>query len=134
VLAALEVLKTLPAERKIAVLGDMLELGKFTIEEHKKAGRLVKEYNIDLLFTVGPRAKFIADEARAVGFNPENIFEFSSSDEAKKPLQEKIKEGDLILVKGSQAMRMEKIIEEIMAHPELKEQLLVRQEKEWLNK
>jgi len=133
-LAALEVLKTLPAERKIAVLGDMLELGKFTIEEHKKAGRLIKDFNIDLLFTVGPRAKFIADEARAIGFNPENIFEFSNSEEAKIPLQEKIKQGDLILVKGSQAMRMEKIVEEIMTHPELKEELLVRQEKEWLNK
>ncbi len=134
VLAALEVLKSLPAERKIAVLGDMLELGKFTIEEHKKLGRLVKEYNVDLLFTVGPRAKFIADEARAVGFNSENIFEFSNSNEAKKPLQEKIKQRDLILVKGSQAMRTEKIIEETMLHPELKEQLLVRQEKEWQNK
>ena len=134
VLAALEVLKALPAERKIAVLGDMLELGKFTIEEHKRVGRWVKEYNVDLLFTVGPRAKFIADEARAIGFNPENIFEFSSSDETKKSLQEKIKKEDLLLIKGSQAMRMEKIVEEIMAHPELKEQLLVRQEKEWLNK
>jgi len=134
VLAALEVLKTLPAERKIAVLGDMLELGKFTIEEHKKLGRLVKEFKIDLLFTVGPRAKFIADEARCVGFDPQNIFEFSNSEEAKIPLQEKIKQKDLILVKGSQVMRMEKIIEEIMAHPELKPELLARQEKEWQNK
>jgi len=133
-LAALEVLKTLPAERKIAVFGDMLELGKFAIEEHKKLGRLIKDSNIDLLWTIGPRAKFIADEARAIGFNPENIFEFSNSEEVKIPLQEKIKEGDLILVKGSQAMRMEKIVEEIMAHPEQKEQLLVRQEKNWLNR
>ncbi|MCX6731706.1 MAG: UDP-N-acetylmuramoyl-tripeptide--D-alanyl-D-alanine ligase [Candidatus Parcubacteria bacterium] len=133
-LAALEVLKTLPAERKIAVLGDMLELGKFTIEEHKKLGRLVKDSNIDLLVTIGPRAKFISDEARATGFNSENIFEFSNSEEAKIPLQEKIKQGDLILIKGSQAMRMEKIVEEIMAHPEQKEELLVRQEPEWQNK
>jgi UDP-N-acetylmuramoyl-tripeptide--D-alanyl-D-alanine ligase len=132
--AALEVLKELPSKRKITVLGDMLELGKFTIDEHKKVGALVKDYGIDLLFTVGPRSKFTAEEARAEGFNPENIFEFSISDEVKKEVQEKIEEGDLILVKGSQSMRMEKIVEEIMAQPELKEQLLVRQEKEWQNK
>lgn len=133
-LAALEVLKILPAQRKIAVLGDMLELGKFTIEEHKKIGRLVKDFNVDLLFTVGPRAKFIADESRAIGFNPDNIFEFSNSEEAKITLQRKVREGDLLLIKGSQAMRMEKIVEEIMLHPELRKQLLVRQEKEWQNK
>lgn len=131
-LAALEVLKDLPAERKIAVLGDMLELGKFTIDEHRKIGRKIKEDNIDLLVTVGPRARFIADEARAMGFSPEKIFEFANADEAKIPLQEKIKQGDLILIKGSQAMRMEKIVEEIMARPEDKENLLVRQDKNWL--
>ncbi len=131
---AIETLKELPGERKIAVLGDMLELGKFAVEEHKKIGRLVKGVGIDLLFVVGPRAKFISQEARENGFAPENIFEFSSSEEAKMSLQEKIKEGDLILVKGSQAMRMERIVEEVMAHPEFKNQFLVRQEKEWLNK
>ena len=134
VLAALEVLRDLSAERKIAVFGDMLELGKFTIDEHKKIGRRVKEYGVDLLFTVGPRAKFISDEARATGFNEENIFEFANSDEAKIHIQEKIRQGDLILIKGSQAIRMEKIVEEIMAHPEKKSELLVRQEPEWLNK
>ena len=132
-LAALEVLKDLPAKRKIAVLGDMLELGKFTIDEHKKIGREVSKI-ADYLFTIGPRSKFIAEEARAEGFNEKKIFEFSSSDEAKLEIQKKIKEGDLILIKGSQSMRMEKIVEEIMAHPEDKEELLVRQEKEWQNK
>ncbi len=132
--AALEVLNDLPAKRKIVVLGDMLELGAFTIDEHRKLGRMVKKSGAKLLFAIGPRAKFIASEARAAGFKPENIFEFSFSDEAKKDVQEKIKEGDLILIKGSQSMRMEKITEEIMLHPELKEQLLVRQEKEWQNR
>lgn len=139
--AALEALKELSdymstsrPGRKIAILGDMLELGKFTIDEHKKAGKLVKETGVDLLFTVGPRSKFTAEEARAAGFNSKNIFEFSTSDEAKTAVQEKIQENDLLLVKGSQSMRMEKIVEEIMAHPEKKEQLLVRQEKEWQNK
>jgi UDP-N-acetylmuramoyl-tripeptide--D-alanyl-D-alanine ligase len=130
---AIEALQEIPAKRKIAVLGDMLELGKYTIEEHKKLGRLLKDI-ADFIFLIGPRSKFAGEEARAIGVDPKNIFEFSSSEEAKKKVQEIIKEGDLILVKGSQAMRMEKITEEIMADPELKEKLLVRQEKEWSNK
>ncbi len=127
---AIDVLKDVPAKRKVAVLGDMLELGKYTIDEHKRAGRMVKDV-ADVLFTVGPRSKFTAEEARALGFDKDKIFEFSTSDEAKAVLQDVIEEGDLILIKGSQSMRMEKIVEEIMAHPELKEELLVRQEKEW---
>ena len=129
--AAMEVLKDLPAKRRIAVLGDMLELGKHTIDEHKKLGKLVCESKTDLLFTVGPRSKFIAEEAREKGFDDKNIFEFSTYNETRIPLQNEIREGDLVLVKGSQSMRMEKIVEEIMAHPEDKEKLLVRQGKEW---
>lgn len=129
--AAIETLVEFPARRKVAVLGDMLELGRHTIDAHKEAGRIIREKKIDLLFTVGPRSKFTAEEVRARGFNPENIFEFSIADEAGEAVKEKIQEGDLILVKGSQAMRMEKVVEKIMAKPELKEQLLVRQEKEW---
>ncbi len=129
--AALDTLADLPAAgRKIVVLGDMLELGKYAVAAHKNVGdRVVKVANI--LFVVGPRAKFIAQEAREQGFNPKNIFEFSTSGEAAKPLEELLEEGDLILIKGSQSMRMEKIVEEIMAHPEKKEELLVRQEKKW---
>ncbi len=129
--AALDTLADLPAAgRKIAVLGDMLELGKYTVQAHKVVGDRAGKV-ADIIFVVGPRAKFIAEEAKEQGFDPKNIFEFSTSAEAGKPLQEIIKEGDLILVKGSQSMRMEKIVEEIMAHPEDKEKLLVRQEKEW---
>jgi len=131
--AALDFLEDVRAKRKIVVLGDMMELGKHTIDEHKKIGRMLKG-KVDMIFTVGPRSKFSADEARAVGFNPENIFVFSNADEAKAVLRDKIKEGDLILVKGSQSTRMEKIVEEIMARPEEKGKLLVRQEKEWLNR
>lgn len=132
--AGLDTLADLPAVgRKIAVLGDMLELGKYAVAGHKNVGdRVVKVANI--FFAVGPRAKFISQEVREQGFNPKNIFEFSTSQEAAKPLEELLKEGDLILIKGSQSMRMEKIVEEIMAHPEQKETLLVRQDKEWKNK
>lgn len=129
-LRALETLEKLEAKRKIAVLGDMLELGEYTERAHRQVGQKVKEV-ADLLFLVGERVIFIADEAEKQGFDKNKIFQFSASEEAKKVVQEKIEEGDLILVKGSQSMRMEKIVEEIMAEPEKAKELLVRQEKGW---
>ena len=64
----------------------------------------------------------------------ENIYRFDTSDEAKLKVKELVMEGDLILVKGSQGMRMEKVVEEIIANPENKKELLVRQGKKWLIK
>jgi len=133
---ALETLKSLPGKRKIAVLGDMLEIGKYTEQAHRAVGDQVAEF-MDILFTVGPRAKFIADEARQ-NFALQNldgpIFKYDDSFSAGRALDPLIKSGDLILVKGSQAMHMEKIVEEIMAHPEKAGELLVRQESWWQNK
>lgn len=118
--------------RKIAVLADMLELGKYTIEAHKALGARLDK--VDMLFAVGPRAKFIAQEARKNNFCEQGIFEYSASAEAAKELEKIIKPGDLILVKGSQSMRMERVVEEIMARPDKKEKLLVRQDPIWLAK
>ena len=129
---AVEILKSLPG-RKIAVLGDMLELGKYTIQAHQEIGNLAGG-GVDILVCVGLRAKFIADSARLSldegGFG-KNIFTFDTSDEAKLKVQELMREGDTVLVKGSQGARMEKIVEEIMAEPERKKDLLVRQGKKW---
>ena len=97
--------------RKIAVLGDMRELGKYEIEAHRAIGNLVGE-RADILVTVGAAAKFIADSA-ANQMKPNCIFSFDTSDEAKLKVQELIKEGDVILVKGSHLMKMEEIVEEI---------------------
>lgn len=129
---ALETVKNLPAKRKILVLGDMLELGKYSIIAHQRTGNLAGTFT-DWLITVGAQAKFIA-EAAGNQMSKNRILTFDTSDEAKLAVQELLNEGDLILVKGSQGMRMEKIVEEIMAEPERKKELLVRQSKKWLNK
>ncbi|OHB18784.1 MAG: hypothetical protein A3F96_00400 [Parcubacteria group bacterium RIFCSPLOWO2_12_FULL_40_10] len=95
--------------RKIAVLGDMKELGIFTEKAHRLVGNLVGE-RAEYLFTVGPAAKFIADSA----FNQlpkENIMSFNDSVEAEEYLKSFIQEGDVVLVKGSRAMEMEKVVE-----------------------
>ena len=134
-------LKTLGAMkwdgRRIAVLGDMLELGKHTIEAHKNIGKIAQE-NLnkkdDILVVVGQRAKAIKEGAFSFGMNGENIFEFLDSDETGEFLKTFLKGGDMILVKGSQGMRMERIVEAILRDQENKEKLLVRQDKEWKNK
>ena len=112
--------------RVIAVLGDMLEIGRYTPEVHEGAGRKAAEI-VDLLFAVGERAKFITKGAKEKGMAKEKIFEFHTSDEVGKPLQEIIKEGDIILIKASRAMKMEKIVKEIMAEPKKAKTLLVQE-------
>lgn len=119
--------------RKIVVLGDMLELGKMSAEEHKRIGRRVAEF-AHMLVTVGVRARGIAEGALNNGMNEKNITQFDTAKEAGKHVELALMPGDVVLVKGSQALRMEYAVEEIMAHPELKEELLVRQEPEWLKK
>jgi UDP-N-acetylmuramyl pentapeptide synthase len=121
--------------RKIAVLGDMLELGKYSTEEHKKIGNIAGSF-CSILVTVGMRARYIAEGAQIAGMSEKNIYQFENSREAGKFLEALLEEGDVVLIKGSQgsgahSIRMERAVEEIMAEPEKKGELLVRQEEEW---
>lgn len=132
-LSALEILRDFPAKRKIAVLGDMKELGKYSKEAHEMIGRESARV-ADLIFVVGGEAKRIAKSAADEGFAKENIYEFMHSIDAGRALSGLVESGDLILVKGSQSMRMELAVEEIMAEPKKKKSLLVRQDWPWRDK
>jgi UDP-N-acetylmuramoyl-tripeptide--D-alanyl-D-alanine ligase len=121
------------SDRKIAILGDMLELGKHTNEAHKNIGKIAKE-NADILFVVGPRAEKIKEGAIEAGMKKKNIIQFLNSHEAGNFVKTFVKENDIVLVKGSQGMRMERVVGEILLDQENKSKLLVRQEKEWLEK
>ncbi len=116
--------------RKIAILGDMLELGNYSTEAHKEIGLLCAQ-GVDILATVGIRADDIAKESIFKGMDKNKVFNFDTSESAKEWASELVENGDVILVKGSQSLRMEKITEEIMKHPEMKEELLPRQGEEW---
>lgn len=116
--------------RKIVAFGDMLELGSFTEEAHRKVGAKAAQV-ADILLAVGEKSIFMADEAKKNGLAKENVWYFASSEEAGRELQDLIKEGDVILVKGSQGIRMEKIVKELMAEPQRAKELLVRQEGGW---
>lgn len=108
--------------KKIAVLGDMMELGKYSIDEHKKAGELARQM-ASVIVTVGQRMKAI-----------EGVVSFTTSIEAADYVRGIVGKGDVILVKGSQSMRMEKVSKALLAEPEKAAELLVRQEPEWLAK
>ncbi|MCX6765848.1 MAG: UDP-N-acetylmuramoyl-tripeptide--D-alanyl-D-alanine ligase [Candidatus Moranbacteria bacterium] len=132
--AALTALENLRALRKIAVLGDMLELGKEMEKGHRQVARKVFEINADLFFAVGERMKLAMNELETLGYSPERMHYFESPQEASRILKEFIKKGDLVLVKGSQSMRMEKIVEGLMAEPDSASKLLCRQSAEWRNR
>lgn len=131
--AGLDALKVFHDKRKIAVLGDMLEIGKYSPEAHIKVGKKAAEI-VDVIFAVGNRAGFIAEGAAQADFPQDKIFQFSNSEEAAKIVQKELREGDIVFIKGSQSMRMEKIIKEIMAEPQRADELLVRQDKYWLSR
>lgn len=131
--AALDVLKDISAKRKIVVMGDMKELGKYSEEAHMSVGKEAAKF-ADIIFTVGGNSEFISNGATEEGFDAKNILEFKSSIDAGISLKEMIQSGDLILVKGSQSMRMELVVEQIIAHPEMKKDLLVRQDWPWKDK
>lgn len=134
--AAKEALDTLSSltggGRRIAVLGDMLELGTLTEELHREIGRYAAMRGVDILITVGAASRFLAEEARAAGLDESQVFSFDTSREAGPFLQERMHEGDIVLIKGSQGVRCERIVKEVMAEPLRAEKLIVRQTKEWI--
>jgi len=124
--AALRAVANLPyAKRKIAVLGDMLELGPQSPEFHKRVGEIAAELEFNCLITYGQEAKNIA---------PGTARHFESQEKLIEFLKNIIQPGDVILIKGSQGARMEKITKALMKEPEKAKELLVRQSKKWLKK
>jgi UDP-N-acetylmuramoyl-tripeptide--D-alanyl-D-alanine ligase len=129
--AGLDTLRMLGASgRRIAALGDMMELGRHSIDAHRKIGAHAAKC-VDLLITVGFRARDIAQGALDNGLRDNQILQFEDSQKAGKELELLLQKGDCVLAKGSQSMRMERLVEEVMAEPERAEELLVRQDVEW---
>ncbi len=117
------------AKRRIAVLGDMLELGRYSSEEHQRVGKNVAGI-ADILVTIGVRARKIAESAREAGLSDDAIYTFDTARDASVPVSELAQEGDVFLVKGSQSVRAERVVEALLADPKDVHNL-VRQEREW---
>ncbi len=134
VLAALKVLSEAKLDAgadKYAVLGDMLEIGHYSEEGHRLVGARLAELGGLQLAAVGERARDIVRGAKEAGLDDGQIFYFERAEEAGRFLQNRIKAGDLVLVKGSQGVRLEKAVKELMAEPDRASELLVRQGPEW---
>ncbi|MFZ5631876.1 MAG: UDP-N-acetylmuramoyl-tripeptide--D-alanyl-D-alanine ligase [Bacillota bacterium] len=110
--AAIQVLAEAAGEksRKIAVLGDMLELGERSGPGHREVGRAVREAGVDLLVAVGHRARYIGLGAREAGLSPGRIQYYETAREAARELKKTIRPGDVILIKGSRGMKMEEFV------------------------
>jgi len=133
VFAALQTLKEIKGfKHKIAVLGDMLELGRFSKDAHTAAGKQASKI-VDLLVTVGLRSRAIGEAALDSGLAESRIrpYDQDEAERAGKELESDIDKNTIILVKGSQGIRTEKTVLEIMAEPLRAEELLVRQDADW---
>jgi UDP-N-acetylmuramyl pentapeptide synthase len=119
--------------RKIAILGDMMELGKFSKEEHEKMGELAAK-SCDILVTVGLRARVIRDAAIKAGMKESSIHSVDTSTEAVADVPKMVKAGDIIFIKGSQSTRLEHVTKVLLADQSKASELLVRQDPEWLAK
>ena len=108
-LAALNLLGEIGGKRKVAVLGDMLELGPYEEQAHRMVGTRAAQI-ADTLLTLGPRGHLYAETARRAGMQPQRVVEFDDSASVVTWLQENLSEADVALIKGSHGLRMDLIV------------------------
>jgi len=126
-------LQLAPVERKGAILGDMLELGDYTDQAHFELGQKVAELGLNYIVCVGKNREKLAEGALKGGLSAEQIYKFENSDLAGQEVKKLIKSRDLILIKGSQGARMEKVVKVLMRYSEKAGDLLVRQTSDWIS-
>jgi len=132
--SALETLISLETSGiKVALLGDMMELGSYASEQHRIVGVLAAKI-VSRLVTVGPRSRITAGEAKKSGLSSDMVHSCDSASEAAQYIIQFLKPGDIVLIKGSQSTRMEVAVKALMREPDRAPELLVRQEREWLMK
>ncbi len=128
--AALETLDALEGRRKIAVMGDMVELGDFEAAGHEQVGRRASQI-VDLLVTRGNRARRIGEAARDAGLPADRVVATYTAEDAARAALADLGPGDVILVKGSLNTRMEQVVRLLMAEPASADERLVRQDEAW---
>lgn len=130
VLAGLAVLAQLDASRRVAVLGDMAELGDLSAESHRRVGEAAAGC-VDLLVTKGPLAAGIAAAACQAGMAAERVVVVDTAQDAVAAVLPVLGPETVVLVKGSAVTRMEQVVAALMAQPALAPRLLVRQDAAW---
>ncbi len=130
---AVKLLARFAGQKKIAILGDMLELGDQSDSAHKEIGQLVSQLPIQKLIGVGDMGKIITDSALSNGMSEQNVSWYANSDIAQNSISQDIENESIILVKGSQGARMEKISKQLLKDSSTAAQVLPRQYGKWLN-
>lgn len=132
--AAMSTLAAFKENRRVVVLGDMLELGNESESAHKKVAEWIMEYKIDVVMLVGRRMLVVHEILTEKGFAKDKSLWFDNPLDAADATKNMIEAGDVVLVKGSQGMRMEKVSETLMTHPEKSSESLCRQSDDWKHK
>ena len=112
--AGIENLSKMKANRKIAILGDMLELGEFSEKLHKAVGEEVAKNKIDILICSGTNSKYIIEKAREK-MKDENVYYLENKEEILEVLKEVIKPGDVVLLKASNGMKFYELAERMIS-------------------
>jgi UDP-N-acetylmuramoyl-tripeptide--D-alanyl-D-alanine ligase len=131
--AALETLRALPGERRIAVLGDMLELGDETAEAHRRVAQWLQETGVEWAILVGPQMRLAGEALAQRGWSAERYVCLDHPLRAGEVLATWLRPGDRVLLKGSQGMRIELATRAVLAEPERAGELLCRQSEKWLH-
>ncbi len=108
--AAFADMAELPAARRCALLGDMLELGQVSEDAHRQAGQLAAKAGVELLVCYGPQSALTAEEARKEGVG--QVFHCDTPAQAAEVLQQQLRAGDLLLAKASRSMKLEEILQQ----------------------
>ncbi len=132
--AALSTLAEIPARRKVVVLGDMLELGALSEEGHRGLADGIFSAGTELAILVGQHMRSLAEELLVRGMSRGNVLSLPDPDSASSIMRDLIHEGDLVLVKGSQGLRMEKVSESLLRSAEDARTFLCRQSPAWRSK
>ncbi|UCC39179.1 MAG: UDP-N-acetylmuramoyl-tripeptide--D-alanyl-D-alanine ligase [Candidatus Aminicenantes bacterium] len=111
--SVLKGLASLPSKRKVAILGDMLELGENEIDFHIQTGKQIAGFGWGILITVGSLSQHMIEGALSSGMKKEQTLSFEDSVRAAEEIWSLLEEGDLVLVKGSRKIKTEKIVEKI---------------------
>lgn len=112
----IDILKNQVGNRKIAVLGSMLELGKYSKELHEEVGRMVAQNHIDILITVGTDAKYIAQSSINSGMKSDNVYVFNENEKAINLLKNILTFDDVLLLKASNGLNFKEIVDDLMLY------------------
>lgn len=130
-IAALETLASVPAERKIAILGDMLELGSDSETLHRELAEALSATGVEFFVAVGQRMNLARETLVSMGFPERQTLFFPDPVSAIETMRQLVRKDDLVLVKGSRGMRMEKVTEALLRNPEEAADVLCSQSEIW---